>query len=200
MCFTPPPSDRASTIVTPFRRNHCKAVPYHARGASGIDAEFPSRGVLVLRDLEELPRWVRQGWKRTRVQDGTIVQVVGGGGATALTELLAVKLEAKRFAPFPVGKYQPQRILGTGGFGVAFLCGHKVAGLERSRWKGLATLERSGNAGKVWQRWKGLATLERSGNAGKVWQEMGCPVASLPDYSRFGSGMHFGKKQDVGPA
>jgi hypothetical protein len=46
--------------------------------------------------------------------------------ATALKELLAaVKLEAKRFAPFPVGKYQPQRILGAGGFGVAFLCRHK---------------------------------------------------------------------------
>jgi serine/threonine protein kinase len=37
----------------------------------------------------------------------------------------AVKLDAKRFASFPVGKYQPQRILGAGGFGVAFLCKHK---------------------------------------------------------------------------
>ncbi len=46
--------------------------------------------------------------------------------ATALTELIsAVKLEAKRFAPFPIGKYHPQRILGAGGFGVAFLCRHK---------------------------------------------------------------------------
>jgi serine/threonine protein kinase len=37
----------------------------------------------------------------------------------------AVKLDAKRFASFPVGKYHPQRILGAGGFGVAFLCKHK---------------------------------------------------------------------------
>jgi formylglycine-generating enzyme required for sulfatase activity/serine/threonine protein kinase len=37
----------------------------------------------------------------------------------------AVKLDAKRFAPFAVGKYQPVRILGAGGFGVAFLCKHK---------------------------------------------------------------------------
>lgn len=45
---------------------------------------------------------------------------------TALRELLsAVKLDAKRFAPFPVGKYHPQRILGAGGFGVAFSCRHK---------------------------------------------------------------------------
>ncbi len=44
----------------------------------------------------------------------------------AIQELVkAVKLDAKRFAPFPVGKYQPQRILGAGGFGVAFLCKHK---------------------------------------------------------------------------
>src|SRR5262249_28623960 len=45
---------------------------------------------------------------------------------TALRELLqAVRLDGKRFAPFPIGKYQPLRILGAGGFGVAFLCKHK---------------------------------------------------------------------------
>ena len=44
----------------------------------------------------------------------------------ALRELIeAVKLDGKRFAPFPVGKYHPLRILGAGGFGVAFLCRHK---------------------------------------------------------------------------
>jgi serine/threonine protein kinase len=44
----------------------------------------------------------------------------------ALPELLAaVQLDPQRFAPFPVGKYQPQRILGAGGFGVAFLCQHR---------------------------------------------------------------------------
>ena len=37
----------------------------------------------------------------------------------------AVKLDAKRYAPFPVGKYHPKRILGAGGFGTAFLCRHK---------------------------------------------------------------------------
>ncbi len=46
--------------------------------------------------------------------------------ATALQELLAaLRLDAKGHAPFPVGKYQPQQILGAGGFGVAFLCLHK---------------------------------------------------------------------------
>jgi tetratricopeptide (TPR) repeat protein len=45
---------------------------------------------------------------------------------TALRELVnAVKLDGKRFAPFPVGKYHPRSILGAGGFGVAFLCRHK---------------------------------------------------------------------------
>ena len=44
----------------------------------------------------------------------------------ALKEFIeAVKLDAKRFAPFPVGKYRPLRILGAGGFGTAFLCRHK---------------------------------------------------------------------------
>ena len=45
---------------------------------------------------------------------------------TGLQELLkAVKLDGKRFAPFPIDKYQPHRILGAGGFGVAFLCRHR---------------------------------------------------------------------------
>jgi serine/threonine protein kinase len=44
----------------------------------------------------------------------------------ALQELLAaVKSDSRRFAPFPMGKYKPERILGAGGFGVAFLCKHK---------------------------------------------------------------------------
>ena len=36
-----------------------------------------------------------------------------------------MKLDKKRFAPFPVGKYQPTRILGSGGFGVVFQCKHR---------------------------------------------------------------------------
>jgi serine/threonine protein kinase len=36
-----------------------------------------------------------------------------------------MKLDGKRLAPFPIGKYHPLRILGAGGFGVAFLCKHK---------------------------------------------------------------------------
>jgi serine/threonine protein kinase len=45
---------------------------------------------------------------------------------TGLRELVeAARLDSERFAPFPMGKYQPLRILGAGGFGVAFLCQHK---------------------------------------------------------------------------
>ncbi len=45
---------------------------------------------------------------------------------TALAELSeAIRLDRARFAPFPIEKFQPQRILGAGGFGVAFLCKHK---------------------------------------------------------------------------
>jgi uracil-DNA glycosylase family 4 len=44
----------------------------------------------------------------------------------ALAELLeAVRLDGTRFAPFPVEKYRPRRILGAGGFGTAFLCEHR---------------------------------------------------------------------------
>lgn len=46
--------------------------------------------------------------------------------SAALPEILAAaKLEPKRFEPFPLRKYRPLRILGAGGFGVAFLCHHE---------------------------------------------------------------------------
>jgi len=43
----------------------------------------------------------------------------------ALTSLKeAVARDRERFAPFPLNDYEPQRILGAGGFGVVFLCKH----------------------------------------------------------------------------
>jgi serine/threonine protein kinase len=63
----------------------------------------------------------------------------------ALKSLLeAARLDEGRFSPFPLDKYRPQRILGAGGFGTAFLCKHAfkrdalvvkslwTAGLDRS--------------------------------------------------------------------
>jgi serine/threonine protein kinase len=44
----------------------------------------------------------------------------------ALAELKqAIALDAARYAPFPLDRYEPERILGAGGFGVAFLCRHR---------------------------------------------------------------------------
>jgi len=34
----------------------------------------------------------------------------------------AARLDSQRFAPFPLQRYEPKRILGAGGFGTAFLC------------------------------------------------------------------------------
>src|SRR4030095_224410 len=39
-----------------------------------------------------------------------------------------VTLDAARFAPFPFHKYEPERVLGAGGFGVAFLCRNRHSG------------------------------------------------------------------------
>ncbi len=50
---------------------------------------------------------------------------------TALQEIReAARLDPARFSPFPMNKFQPQRILGAGGFGVAFLCRHKYMNAE----------------------------------------------------------------------
>ncbi len=40
----------------------------------------------------------------------------------------AVAMDPARFAPFPVDKYEPEKILGAGGFGVAILCRNRHSG------------------------------------------------------------------------
>jgi serine/threonine protein kinase len=40
----------------------------------------------------------------------------------------AAEADPARFEPFPLAKYEPLRILGAGGFGVAFLCRHRNSG------------------------------------------------------------------------
>jgi serine/threonine protein kinase len=40
----------------------------------------------------------------------------------------AAALDPERFAPFPLAKFEPERILGAGGFGVAFLCRNRHSG------------------------------------------------------------------------
>jgi serine/threonine protein kinase len=52
-----------------------------------------------------------------------------GNLSAALVSLQgAAALDPARFAPFPLAKYQPERILGAGGFGVAFLCRNRHSG------------------------------------------------------------------------
>jgi serine/threonine protein kinase len=52
------------------------------------------------------------------------------GDSPAALEALkkAAALDPGRFAPFPLSKYEPERILGAGGFGVAFLCRNRHVG------------------------------------------------------------------------
>jgi predicted Zn finger-like uncharacterized protein len=42
----------------------------------------------------------------------------------------AARLAPKRFAPFPVKRYEPKRILGAGGFGTVFLCDDRRLGRQ----------------------------------------------------------------------
>lgn len=51
-----------------------------------------------------------------------------GPALDALRE--AAALHPDRYAPFPLHKYQPRRILGTGGFGVVFLCENVHTGAQ----------------------------------------------------------------------
>jgi hypothetical protein len=52
-------------------------------------------------------------------------------GDEALRWLLqAAQIDAEQFAPFPLNRFEPLRILGAGGFGVTFLCRHRLSGGE----------------------------------------------------------------------
>jgi formylglycine-generating enzyme required for sulfatase activity/tetratricopeptide (TPR) repeat protein len=52
---------------------------------------------------------------RAALEQGRWEDALGEIGAAA-------RLDPRRFAPFPLERYRPQRILGAGGFGTAFLC------------------------------------------------------------------------------
>jgi tRNA A-37 threonylcarbamoyl transferase component Bud32 len=71
----------------------------------------------------------------------------------------AMNLAPARFAPFPADKYEPEKILGAGGFGVAFLCRNRHSG-------GLVvikTLRREGlerDLGEVFREAQALEELE----------------------------------------
>jgi WD40 repeat protein len=51
--------------------------------------------------------------------------------AAALEALVqAAQLDPERFAPCPLGKYEPEGILGAGGFGIALLCRNRHSGVR----------------------------------------------------------------------
>jgi serine/threonine protein kinase len=71
----------------------------------------------------------------------------------------AVTLDAVRFAPFPVSKFEPEKILGAGGFGVAFLCRNRHSGASVV----IKTLRRDGldrDLNEVFREAQALEALE----------------------------------------
>ena len=70
----------------------------------------------------------------------------------------AIALDAARFAPFP-DEYEPRRILGAGGFGVAFLCHHRFMN-DDVVVKTLQTEELDANVDRVFNEAQALKRLD----------------------------------------
>jgi serine/threonine protein kinase len=83
--------------------------------------------------------------------------------AFALRELTeAMKLDGKRFAPFPLADYEPEQILGAGGFGVTFLCRQRLS-CGRVALKALVTDDLERDAATVMEEAAALDQLSHEG-------------------------------------
>ncbi len=82
------------------------------------------------RDFRELAGMVTESSARGEAAHNTYLAALERRAwADALSELKeAARMDASRFAPFPLEKFEPERILGAGGFGVAFLCRNTRSG------------------------------------------------------------------------
>jgi serine/threonine protein kinase len=91
-----------------------------------VTGEFES----AERDFKELATMVEDGPARAEAaHNAYLAALERRAWDDALAELKdAAKLDPARFAPFPMEKFEPERILGAGGFGVAFLCRNTRSG------------------------------------------------------------------------
>ncbi len=82
------------------------------------------------RDFRELAGMVEDSSARAEAaHNAYLAALERRAWADALSELKeAARMDASRFAPFPLEKFEPERILGAGGFGVAFLCRNTRSG------------------------------------------------------------------------
>jgi tetratricopeptide (TPR) repeat protein len=76
------------------------------------------------RDFQQQAAWTEDQAAKAAAHYGAYLAALDRRHwGTALTELReAVRLDPERWAPFPPAKFEPERLLGAGGFGVVFLC------------------------------------------------------------------------------
>jgi tRNA A-37 threonylcarbamoyl transferase component Bud32 len=82
------------------------------------------------KDFQQVAALVSDRPARAEAQHNAYGAALEKGDWPAALDALkqAAALDVGRFAPFPLTKYEPERILGAGGFGVAFLCRNRHVG------------------------------------------------------------------------
>jgi WD40 repeat protein len=82
------------------------------------------------RDFREVAGLVSDRPARAEAQHNLFTAALEKHDLAAALDALkeAAQLDPERFAPFPLAKYEPEKVLGAGGFGIALLCRNRHSG------------------------------------------------------------------------
>jgi tetratricopeptide (TPR) repeat protein len=114
-----------------------------------------------LQDFQEVARLVTDPISQAEAHHNVYVAALERRDTTEALAALrrAVALDPETFEPFPLERYEPERILGAGGFGVTFLCMDRQTG-QKVVVKALRADSLERDTGTIFREWGSLQDLD----------------------------------------